>query len=119
MKKIEIIKKVTEINNSVVSACGFIANEDKFKTIIDKFFSEVGSDSDNFRSVMSYYHGGKRIEDFISGVNYYMNTNLYYTQCIHSFFLHILNFLLIFLLKTFEILKFHSLNEYSVYSKHL
>ena len=74
MKKIEIIKKVTEINNSVVSACDFIANEDKFKTIIDKFFSEFGSDSDNFRSVMSYYHGGGRKDDFISGVNYYMNT---------------------------------------------
>ena len=74
MKKIEIINKVTEINNSVVSACGFIANEDKFKTIIDKFFSEVGSNSDNFRSVMSYYHGGGRKDDFVSGVNYYMNT---------------------------------------------
>ena len=74
MKKIEIINKVTEINNSVVSACGFIVNEDKFKTIIDKFFSEVGSNSDNFRSVMSYYHGGGRKDDFISGVNYYMNT---------------------------------------------
>lgn len=75
MKKIEIINKVTEINVEVVELLQKTDDniEDAFKSFIEKFFSEVGSDSDNFRSVMSYYHGGKRIEDFISGVNYYMN----------------------------------------------
>lgn len=76
MKKIEIINKVTEINVEVVNILEKTDNnvEDEFKSFVDKFYSEFGSDSDNFRSVMSYYHDGKRIEDFISGVNYYMNT---------------------------------------------
>ena len=76
MKKIEIINKVTEINVEVVELLQKTGDkvEDEFKSFIDKFYSEFGSDSDNFRSVMSYYHDGKRIEDFISGVNYYMNT---------------------------------------------
>ena len=76
MKKIEIIKKVTEINVKVVELLEKTDDniEDAFKSFIEKFYSEFGMDSDNFRSVMSYYHGGKRIEDFISGVNYYMNT---------------------------------------------
>lgn len=74
MKKIEIIKKVTEINVEVVNILEEINDENEFKSFIDKFYSEVGSDSDNFRSVMSYYHECNRIEDFISGVNYYMNT---------------------------------------------
>ena len=76
MKKIEIIKKVTEINVKVVNILEKTDDsiENEFKSFIDKFYSEFGMDSDNFRSVMSYYHGGKRIEDFISGVNYYMNT---------------------------------------------
>ena len=75
MKKIEIIKKVTEINVKVVNILEKTDDnvENEFKSFIEKFYSEVGSDSDNFRSVMSYYHDGKRIEDFISGVNYYMN----------------------------------------------
>lgn len=76
MKKIEIINKVTEINVEVVELLektdGNI--EDTFKSFIEKFYSDFGGYSDNFRSVMSYYHGGKRIADFISGVNYYMNT---------------------------------------------
>lgn len=76
MKKIEIIKKVTEINVEVVELLEKTDDniEDAFKSFIDKFYSEFGGYSDNFRSVMSYYHGGKRIGDFISGVNYYMNT---------------------------------------------
>ena len=76
MKKIEIINKVTEINVEVVELLEKTDDnvENEFKSFIDKFYSEVGRDSDNFASVMSYYHGGKRIEDFISGVNYYMNT---------------------------------------------
>ena len=74
MKKIEIIKKVTEINIEVVNILEKLENENEFKSFIEKFYSEVGRNSDNFRSVMSYYHGGKRIDDFISGVNYYMNT---------------------------------------------
>ena len=76
MKKIEIIKKVTEINVEVVELLEKTDDniEDAFKSFIEKFYSEFGRDSDNFRSTMSYYHDGKRIEDFISGVNYYMNT---------------------------------------------
>ena len=76
MKKIEIINKVTEINVEVVELLQKTDDniEDAFKSFIEKFYSEFGMDSDNFRSVMSYYHGGKRIGDFISGVNYYMNT---------------------------------------------
>lgn len=74
MKKIEIINKVTEINVEVVNILEKIDDENEFKSFIDNFYSEVGRDSDNFVSVMSYYNGGKRIEDFISGVNYYMNT---------------------------------------------
>lgn len=76
MKKIEIINKVTEISVEVIELLQKTDSnvEDEFKSFIDKFYSEFGSDSDNFRSVMSYYHGGRRIEDFISGVNYYMNT---------------------------------------------
>lgn len=75
MKKIEIINKVTEINVEVVELLQKTDDniEDAFKSFIDKFYSEFGVNSDNFRSVMSYYHGGKRIGDFISGVNYYMN----------------------------------------------
>ena len=76
MKKIEIINKGTEINVEVVELLEKTDDsiENEFKSFIEKFYSEFGMDSDNFRSVMSYYHGGKRIEDFISGVNYYMNT---------------------------------------------
>ena len=76
MKKIEIINKVTEINVEVVELLEKTDDniEDAFKSFIEKFYSEFGGYSDNFRSVMSYYHGGKRIGDFISGVNYYMNT---------------------------------------------
>lgn len=76
MKKIEIINKVTEINVEVVELLQNTDDniEDAFKSFIEKFYSEFGGNSDNFRSVMSYYHGEKRIEDFISGVNYYMNT---------------------------------------------
>ena len=76
MKKIEIIKKVTEINVEVVNILEKTDDsiENEFKSFVEKFYSEFGMDSDNFRSVMSYYHGGKRIGDFISGVNYYMNT---------------------------------------------
>ena len=76
MKKIEIIKKVTEINVEVVELLQKTGDniENEFKSFIDKFFLEFGGYSDNFRSVMSYYHDGKRIEDFISAVNYYMNT---------------------------------------------
>ena len=76
MKKIEIIKKVTEINVEVVELLEKTDYniEDAFKSFIEKFYSEFGGNSDNFRSVMSYYHDGKRIEDFISGINYYMNT---------------------------------------------
>lgn len=76
MKKIEIINKVTEINVEVVELLQKTDDniEDAFKSFIEKFYSEFGANSDNFRSVMSYYHGGKRIGDFISGVNYYMNT---------------------------------------------
>lgn len=75
MKKIEIIKKITEINVKVVELLQKTDDnvENEFKSFIDKFYSEFGGNSDNFRSVMSYYHDGKRIEDFISGVNYYMN----------------------------------------------
>ena len=77
MKKIEIIKKVTEINVEVVNILEKTDDnvENEFKSFIDKFFLEFGRDSDNFRSVMSYYHGDRRgIASFISGVNYYMNT---------------------------------------------
>ena len=76
MKKIEIINKVTEINVEVVELLQKTDDniENEFKSFIEKFYSEFGRDSDNFRSVMSYYYDGKRIEDFISGVNYYMNT---------------------------------------------
>ena len=75
MKKIEIINKVTEINVEVVELLQKTGDniENEFKSFIEKFYSEFGRDSDNFRSVMSYYHDGKRIDDFISGVNYYMN----------------------------------------------
>lgn len=76
MKKIEIIKKVTEINVEVIELLQKtdVNVEDEFKSFIDKFYSEFGSDSYNFASVMSYYHGCGRKDDFISGVNYYMNT---------------------------------------------
>ena len=77
MKKIEIINKVTEINVEVVELLQKTDDnvENEFKSFIEKFYSEFGSDSDNFRSVMSYYHGDLRgIASFISGVNYYMNT---------------------------------------------
>lgn len=76
MKKIEIIKKVTDINVEVVEFLEKTDDniEDAFKSFIEKFYSEFGGYSDNFRSVMSYYNGEKRIADFISGVNYYMNT---------------------------------------------
>ena len=75
MKKIEIINKVTEINVEVVELLQKTDDniENEFKSFIEKFYSEFGGNSDNFRSVMSYYHDGKRIDDFISGVNYYMN----------------------------------------------
>lgn len=76
MKKIEIINKVTEINVEVIELLQKtdVNVEDEFKSFIEKFYSEFGGDSYNFASVMSYYHEGRRIEDFISGVNYYMNT---------------------------------------------
>ena len=77
MKKIEIINKVTEINVEVVELLQNTDDniENEFKSFIEKFYSEFGRDSDNFRSVMSYYHGDRRgIASFISGVNYYMNT---------------------------------------------
>ena len=77
MKKIEIINKVTEINVEVVELLQKTDDniENEFKSFIEKFYSEFGRDSDNFRSVMSYYHGDRRgIASFISGVNYYMNT---------------------------------------------
>lgn len=76
MKKNEIINKVTEINVEVVNILEKTDDsiENEFKSFIEKFYSEFGGYSDNFRSVMSYYHGGKRIGGFISGVNYYMNT---------------------------------------------
>ena len=77
MKKIEIINKVTEINVEVVELLEKTDDniEDAFKSFIEKFYSEFGGYSDNFRSVMSYYHGDRRgIASFISGVNYYMNT---------------------------------------------
>ena len=76
MKKIEIINKVTEINVEVVELLEKTDDniENEFKSFIDKFYLEVGRNSDNFASVMRYYHGGRRIGDFISGVNYYMNT---------------------------------------------
>ena len=77
MKKIEIINKVTEINVEVVDLLPKTDDniENEFKSFIEKFYSEFGRDSDNFRSVMSYYHGDRRgIASFISGVNYYMNT---------------------------------------------
>ena len=77
MKKIEIINKVTEINVEVVELLQRTDDniENEFKSFIEKFYSEFGRDSDNFRSVMSYYHGDRRgIASFISGVNYYMNT---------------------------------------------
>lgn len=73
MKKIEIIKKVTEINEEVVDLLKNVDDE-KFKSFIDEFWPEFGRDSDNFMCVIGYYHDGKRVEDFISGVNYYMNT---------------------------------------------
>ena len=75
MKKIEIINKVTDINVEVVELLQKTDDnvENEFKSFIEKFYSEFGGDSDNFRSVMSYYHGGGRIDDFVSGVNYYMN----------------------------------------------
>ena len=77
MKKIEIINKVTEINVEVVELLQKTDDniENEFKSFIEKFYSEFGRDSDNFRSTMSYYHGDRRgIASFISGVNYYMNT---------------------------------------------
>ena len=77
MKKIEIINKVTEINVEVVEFLEKTDDniEDAFKSFIEKFYSEFGGYSDNFRSAMSYYHGDRRgIGSFISGVNYYMNT---------------------------------------------
>ena len=74
MKKIEIINMVSDFNEQVVNILGKIDDENEFKSFIEKFFLEFGRDSDNFRSAMSYYHDGKRVEDFISGVNYYMNT---------------------------------------------
>ena len=75
MKKIEIINKVTDINVEVVNILENLENENEFKSFIEKFYSEFGGYSDNFRSVMSYYHGDRRgIASFISGVNYYMNT---------------------------------------------
>ena len=77
MKKIEIINKVTEINVEVVELLQKTDDnvENEFKSFIEKFYSEFGRDSDNFRSVMSYYHGDRRgIASFISGINYYMNT---------------------------------------------
>ena len=77
MNKIEIINKVTEINVEVVELLQKTGDniENEFKSFIEKFYSEFGRDSDNFRSVMSYYHGDRRgIASFISGVNYYMNT---------------------------------------------
>lgn len=77
MKKIEIINKVTEINVKVVELLEKTDDniEDAFKSFIEEFYSEFGGYSDNFRSVMSYYHGDRRgIASFISGVNYYMNT---------------------------------------------
>ena len=77
MKKFEIINKVTEINVEVVELLQNTDDniENEFKSFIEKFYSEFGRDSDNFRSVMSYYHGDRRgIASFISGVNYYMNT---------------------------------------------
>lgn len=77
MKKIEIINKVTEINVEVVNILEKTDDsiENEFKSFIEKFYSEFGCNSDNFRSVMSYYHGDRRgIASFISGVNYYMNT---------------------------------------------
>ena len=77
MKKIEIINKVTEINVEVVELLQKTDDtiENEFKSFIEKFYSEFGRDSDNFRSVMSYYHGDRRgIASFISCVNYYMNT---------------------------------------------
>lgn len=84
MKKIEIINKVTDINVEVVELLQKTDDniENEFKSFIENFYSEVGRDSDNFRSVMSYYHGGGRKDDFISGVNYYMNTmNVYEITC--------------------------------------
>ena len=77
MKKIEIINKVTEINVEVVELLQKTDDniENEFESFIEKFYSEFGGYSDNFRSVMSYYHGDRRgIASFISGVNYYMNT---------------------------------------------
>lgn len=74
MKKIEIINKVTEINEKVVNILEKTDDENEFKSFIDEFWPEFGRDSDNFMSVISYYHAGGRIGDFISGVNYYMNT---------------------------------------------
>lgn len=73
MKKIEIIKKITEINEEVVDLLRNVDDE-KFNSFIDEFWPEFGRDSDNFMLVIGYYHGGKSVEDFISGVNYYMNT---------------------------------------------
>lgn len=74
MKKIDIIKKVTEINEQVVNILEKTDDENEFKSFIEEFYAEDSRDSDNFISVMSYYHAGGGIEDFISGVNYYMNT---------------------------------------------
>ena len=77
MKKIEIINKVTEVNVEVVELLQKTDDnvENEFKSFIEKFYSEFGGDSYNFKSVMSYYHGDRRdIASFISGVNYYMNT---------------------------------------------
>lgn len=77
MKKIEIIKKVTEINVEIVELLEKTDDsiENEFKSFIEKFYSELDYVSDNFRSVMSYYHGDRRgIESFISSVNYYMNS---------------------------------------------
>lgn len=77
MKKIDIIKKVTEINVEVVNLLekSDYDIENEFKSFIEKFYSDFGHDSFNFTSVLSYYHGGRRdIESFISGLNYYMNT---------------------------------------------
>ena len=55
MKKIEIIKKVTEINVEVVELLQKTDDniENEFNSFIEKFYSEFGGYSDNFRSVMS------------------------------------------------------------------
>ena len=73
--KLAAIKKMKDLNRAMYLGRSMNFNENEFKYFIDNFYSGVGSDSDNFRSVMSYYHGDRRgIASFISGVNYYMNT---------------------------------------------